>query len=218
MPMDTGFSGSDAASDFSRARRTPGDGQPRAPACAASPTTSTCILPFDEVVAALGRRGERRLGLQTIDLDSIVGTVDRTREFDRQLPPHLAQRARSAGSGSRRRCAAARRCRRSTSTGSASLHFVSDGHHRVSVARAAGPRGDRGLRHRDHHRRRRRRRRPAPRSPAEEPRAAVLRARPAAAGAARRGSCCRDGSWYAGLAEGVEAWGFRVDAGAAASS
>ena len=45
------------------------------------------ILPFDEVVEALGRKGERRLGLQTIPLDSIVGTVDRTREFDRNFRP-----------------------------------------------------------------------------------------------------------------------------------
>jgi len=45
------------------------------------------ILPFEEVVEALGRAGERPLGLQTIDVDSIVGTVDRTREFDRDFRP-----------------------------------------------------------------------------------------------------------------------------------
>ena len=40
-----------------------------------------------EVVAALGKRAERRLGLQTIALDSIVGTVDRDRDFDRSFRP-----------------------------------------------------------------------------------------------------------------------------------
>ncbi|MEA2828823.1 MAG: hypothetical protein QOG43_3262, partial [Actinomycetota bacterium] len=42
------------------------------------PTDVNAILPFDEVVAALGRVGERDLGLQPIRLDSLVGTVDRT--------------------------------------------------------------------------------------------------------------------------------------------
>ena len=32
-------------------------------------------------------RGERRLGLQTIRLDTIVGTVDSTRDFDRRFRP-----------------------------------------------------------------------------------------------------------------------------------
>ena len=95
------------------------------------------ILPFDEVVAALGRRGERRLGQQTIDLDSIVGTVDRQREFDRRFRP-TSTRVRARWE----RIATAQR------RGEAmppidvyrigELHFVKDGHHRVSVARALG--------------------------------------------------------------------------------
>jgi hypothetical protein len=39
------------------------------------------------VVEARGWRGERRLGLQVIALDSIVGTVDRSRDFDRSFRP-----------------------------------------------------------------------------------------------------------------------------------
>jgi hypothetical protein len=95
------------------------------------------ILPFEEVVAALGRRGERRLGLETIDLDSIVGTVDRAREFDRRFRP-TSGRVRPRWE---RINVAQRR-------GDAmppidvyrigDLHFVKDGHHRVSVARALG--------------------------------------------------------------------------------
>ena len=45
------------------------------------------ILPFDEVVAALGRVGERELGLQVVALETIVGTTDRLSGFDRQFRP-----------------------------------------------------------------------------------------------------------------------------------
>jgi len=40
-----------------------------------------------EVVDALGRRGERQLGLQEIPLDQIVGSVDKVRDFDRRFRP-----------------------------------------------------------------------------------------------------------------------------------
>src|ERR1700733_15615702 len=52
-----------------------------------APDDVNIMLPFDEVVAALGMRGERRLGLQTIRLDTIVGTVDSSRDFDRRFRP-----------------------------------------------------------------------------------------------------------------------------------
>ena len=113
------------------------------------------ILPFEEVVAALGRRGERRLGLQAIALDSIVGTVDRGREFDRSFRPTIG-RVRTRWE----RIATAQR------RGEAmppidvyrigELHFVKDGHHRVSVARALGLQGHRRLRDRGADRGRRR--------------------------------------------------------------
>lgn len=95
------------------------------------------ILPFEEVVQALGFRSERRLGLQTIPLDSIVGSVDRTRDFDRRFRP-TSRRTRKRWE---RMATAARR-------GEAfppidvyrigEVHFVKDGHHRVSIARAQG--------------------------------------------------------------------------------
>ena len=93
------------------------------------------ILPFDEVVAALGRQGERRLGLQTIPFDSIVGTVDRTREFDRSFRP-TSRRVK------RRWERIAEAIRRGEAMPPidvyriGDLHFVRDGHHRVSVARS----------------------------------------------------------------------------------
>ena len=50
------------------------------------PSDVNVILPFEEVVAALGRRGERPLGMQPIPLDAIVGSVDRT-QLDRSFRP-----------------------------------------------------------------------------------------------------------------------------------
>jgi hypothetical protein len=95
------------------------------------------ILPFEEVVAALGRRGERRLGLETIPLDSIVGTVDRGREFDRGFRP-TSGRVRPRWE----RIATAQRKGQAMPPIDVyrigELHFVKDGHHRVSVARAMG--------------------------------------------------------------------------------
>jgi hypothetical protein len=101
------------------------------------PADVGAILPFDEVVEALGRVGERDLGSRVIPLDSIVGSVDRTRDFDRRFRP-TSQRVRPRWE----RIALARR------RGEAmppievyrigDAHFVRDGHHRVSVARAQG--------------------------------------------------------------------------------
>jgi hypothetical protein len=88
-------------------------------------------------VEALGRRGERRLGLQTIALDSIVGTVDRSREFDRAFRP-TSGRVRPRWE----RIAEATRKGKSMPPIDVyrigELHFVKDGHHRVSVARELG--------------------------------------------------------------------------------
>ena len=42
---------------------------------------------LDEVVAALGLLGETELGLQSIPLEGVVGTVDRTHDFDRGFRP-----------------------------------------------------------------------------------------------------------------------------------
>jgi hypothetical protein len=95
------------------------------------------ILPFDEVVAALGRRGERQLGLNVIPLDSIIGTVDRPAGFDRQFRPtssHVRTRwERIAGAMHRGEPIPPISAYRV-----GEVHFVRDGHHRVSVARALG--------------------------------------------------------------------------------
>ena len=101
------------------------------------PDDVNLILPFDDVVAALGLQGERSLGLQTIRLDSVVGTVDSQRDFDRRFRP-TSGRVRERWE----RLALAQRRGESIPPIDVyrigDLHFVKDGHHRVSVALATG--------------------------------------------------------------------------------
>src|SRR3954469_24726535 len=85
MPA-TGFPTADAENDFLRVRRRQVLSR-LAGWLRREPDDVNEILPFDEVVAALGRTGERRLGLQVVPLDAIVGSVDRTRDFDRLFRP-----------------------------------------------------------------------------------------------------------------------------------
>src|SRR3954471_13503933 len=135
--MKTGSPLEDARGDFARERRR------RALTNIVSrlrsePDDVSAMLPFEEVVAALGRRGERDLGLQTITLDSIVGTVARRhKEFDRDFKPASKDvRGRWQGIATARRRGKAMPPIDVYRIGD--LHFVADGHHRVSVARALG--------------------------------------------------------------------------------
>ena len=133
-PRPTGLHSADAQDDFLRARRRRAMARLRARA-ARRPGDLDLILPLDEVVAALGRTGERDLGIQVIAVDSVVGTVDRATGFDRSFRPTSA-RVRTRWE----RIAAAMRRGEPLPPidvyriGDA--HFVRDGHHRVSVARA----------------------------------------------------------------------------------
>jgi hypothetical protein len=207
MARDTGFPQTDAQFDFGRARRRRALSR-LAARLRGEPGDVDLILPFEEVVEALGRKGERSLGLQVIDLDSIVGTVDRGREFDRSFRP-------TSGKVRPRWERVAEAQRRGKSMPPidvyriGELHFVKDGHHRVSVARAlghdtidayvteviteVGP--ERGIRLADlplkSHERLFHERVPLPAEARE-------RIKPS------------NRSAYACLAEGVEAWGFRV--------
>jgi hypothetical protein len=97
------------------------------------------LVPLDEVVGPAGWRGERRLGRQTIRLDTIVGTAERRRDFDRRFRPtsHRVRFRWERLALAQRRGEAIppievyRVCDR---------HFVIDGHHRVSIAAASGER------------------------------------------------------------------------------
>ncbi len=131
----TGNPGQDAESDFSRERRHRALAKVAA-RLRAEPDDISAMLPFEEVVAALGRRGERDLGLQVISLDSIVGSVGRGGEFDRRFRPASAVRGRWQSIDAARRRGDAMPPIDVFRIGE--LHFVKDGHHRVSVARALG--------------------------------------------------------------------------------
>ena len=134
LMLDTGFPRADVENDFLRARRRQflamlahrlpgmrGDGNR--------------LMVLDDVVGPLGWRGQRQLGLQTIQLDKIVGTAGSRRDFDRRFRP-TSTRVRDRWE----RLALAQR------RGEAippievyrvgCVHFVVDGHHRVSIAAA----------------------------------------------------------------------------------
>ena len=134
--MSTGSPSQDAQHDFSRARRA------RLLADVArrlrgEPDDVAMILPFEEVVDALGRLGQVDRGLTVVQLDDIVGTVDRAADFDRGFRP-TTQRLRSRWE----RIAAAQRRGEAMPPVSlykvGDLYFVRDGHHRVSVAKSQG--------------------------------------------------------------------------------
>jgi hypothetical protein len=136
MARETGFPTQDAQDDFLRARRRRVLARLSALLRLEAGDVDV-MLSFDEVVDALGRVGERDLGVQTIPIGSIVGTVDQRKEFDREFRP-TSSRART------RFERIAEASRRGVSLPPidvyriGELHFVRDGHHRVAVARAQG--------------------------------------------------------------------------------
>jgi hypothetical protein len=94
-------------------------------------------LPFDEVVDALGRRGESHLGVQEIPLECIVGSVDKARDFDRRFRP-TSNRGRERWETLARKARSVEHIPPIEVYQLGHLYFVRDGHHRVSVARALG--------------------------------------------------------------------------------
>ena len=171
------------------------------------PDDVSLILPYDEVIAALGFRGERYAGLQTISLAAVVGTVDSRRDFDRRFRPTSA-RVRERWE----RLALAQRRGEPIPPIDVyqvgDLYFVKDGHHRVSIALAArqrtidayvtqvltdvpaqGIRGRRDLVMKSYQR--------------------IFAERVPLPEAAYAELTCADPWSYAELGENVEAWGFR---------
>ncbi|MDQ1202294.1 chromosome partitioning protein ParB [Rhodococcus sp. SORGH_AS_0303] len=132
MARDTGFPAADAQNDFSRQRRR-ADVARLVGWLRRQPDDINTVLPFDEVVAALGKVRERRVGLEVIRVDSIVGSVDRTRDFDRYFRP-TSTRTRERW---QRLATAWRRGEPMPPIEVyrvGGMHFVIDGHHRVSIA------------------------------------------------------------------------------------
>jgi hypothetical protein len=128
--------GLDAQSDFLRARRRAALGAMVA-RLRGEPDDVRHVLPYEEVVAALGYVSEHAAGKAVVPLDAIVGTVDRGRDFDRRFRPTTG-RVRSRWEH------IATAMRRGEAMPPVDLvrigqiYFVRDGHHRVSVARALG--------------------------------------------------------------------------------
>jgi hypothetical protein len=94
------------------------------------------LLPLDEVRARLRVTGQSYLGVREIPVERIVGSLDRSADFARDFRPRR--------SASRRRLAGLR-----AAFGDGALppievyeaggaYFVSDGHHRVALARERG--------------------------------------------------------------------------------
>ncbi|MEJ7798646.1 MAG: hypothetical protein WKF42_09115 [Solirubrobacteraceae bacterium] len=207
MARDTGFPTNDAQDDFLRARRRRVLARLSA-ALRLEPGDVDIMLSFDDVVEALGRVAESHLGVRTIAVDSIVGTVDSRKQFDRSFRPTSARvRTRFERIANAQRRGASMPPIDVYRVGE--LHFVRDGHHRVAVARAHGREEI------DAHVVEVSTRVPADLSISADdlplksherlfhervPLAPVARARIALA----------DPFQYGSLAEGVEAWGFRL--------
>jgi hypothetical protein len=136
VPRSTGFPSADAEDDFQRIRRRQVLNH-LARRLRREPDDVGVVLPYEEVVSALGITGEHHVGHRVIALDSIVGSVDRSRDFDRTWRP-TSNRPKERW----QRMATAQR--RGVAMPPISvyrigdLHFIRDGHHRVSVAGAMG--------------------------------------------------------------------------------
>ncbi|MGH2870764.1 MAG: chromosome partitioning protein ParB [Solirubrobacteraceae bacterium] len=132
----TGMPGVDAQHDFLRARRHAAMARVAA-RLRGEPDDVRQILPYEEVIEALGFVSERQIGGKVVALDEIVGTVDRAREFDRNFRPtsgRLRSRWESIATAMRR----GEPMPPVDLLQIGEIYFVRDGHHRVSVARALG--------------------------------------------------------------------------------
>ena len=132
--MDTGFPLADVQNDFLRARRHQAAAR-LADWLRHRPESAGRLLLLQDVAGLLGTHSERPLGLQSIPLATIVGTLDARADFDRQFRPTI-NRIRSRWEQlalAKRRGAAIPPIRVYRVNG---LHFVEDGHHRVSIAAA----------------------------------------------------------------------------------
>ncbi|HEU4349959.1 MAG TPA: ParB/RepB/Spo0J family partition protein [Actinoplanes sp.] len=97
---------------------------------------TTDLLPLEEVTSRIGELNRSYAGVRSIPVDAIIGSLDRSRDFDRSFTPrqpHLRQRLRSVGGafpdGDFPPIQA-------VEVGGA--YFVIDGHHRVALARRLG--------------------------------------------------------------------------------
>jgi hypothetical protein len=95
------------------------------------------LIPLHEVRRRVSPEGESHRGVQTVPLAQIVGSTDRSRDFDRAFLPrrrHSAARWKSVGRAHQQ----GRELPPVELYRVGDVYFVKDGHHRVSVARARG--------------------------------------------------------------------------------
>lgn len=95
------------------------------------------LLSLDQDSLKGSKEGQRYVGLQTVDLDQIVGSTGRSHEFDRAFFPrqtHTMERWISLAKANYRSEAVPP----VDLVKVGSSYFVTDGNHRVSVARALG--------------------------------------------------------------------------------
>jgi hypothetical protein len=133
--QETGFPQADAEDEFLRARR-----QQVLAGIARrlrhQPAAAGRLRTLDEAISVPGLRGGRYLGLQTIRLDTIVGTAEPRSDFDEHFRPtsdRVRERWEEVALAQRRGAVPPIEVYRA-----GGLHFVSDGHHRVSIAAATG--------------------------------------------------------------------------------
>jgi len=95
---------------------------------------SSELLPFDDVSRRLGLLGQHYVGIRPIPIERIVGSVDRSRDFDRQFRPtkwHLRTRLQ----GLRHALPEVADFPPISVLEVGGVYFVSDGHKRVAIAR-----------------------------------------------------------------------------------
>ena len=135
IAQDTGYVAVDAEHDLRRLRR-----QRRWSGLASKlRRTAECtgLTSFADVTAGRSATATYDVGLQAVDLDTIVGSVGKARDFDCGFRPGPTV-------NERRWLGIARALRAGESLPPVTLyrvggrHFVQDGHHRVSVSRAIG--------------------------------------------------------------------------------
>jgi hypothetical protein len=134
----TGIVSVDAAADFARVQRRQTWSR-LARRLHLRPDHGSELLAFDEVIGKLGQTGQRQLGLHDVDLDTIIGSVDRVGDFDRWFRPRpRVDRQRWIDLDRAGQAGASIPPIEVYRVGH--MHFVRDGHHRVSIARAHGQR------------------------------------------------------------------------------
>ena len=135
IAQDTGYVAADAEHDLRRLRR-----QRRWSGFVSRlRRTAECtgLASFADATAGRRATAQHAVGLQAVDLDTIVGSVGKAHEFDRGFRPGPTV-------DERRWLGIARALRSGESLPPVSLyrvggrHFVQDGHHRVSASRAIG--------------------------------------------------------------------------------